>query len=59
MISLLITLVIIGVILWFVETYIPMDPAFKTGVRILAAIFALLIVLNAFGINVLGAPAIR
>ncbi len=35
MIELLIVLVIIGVVLYLVETYIPMDPAIKVVIRVI------------------------
>ena len=36
-ISILVTLIIIGVILWLVNTYIPMDPKIKTIINIYKA----------------------
>ena len=49
MIELLIALVVLGLIVWFVETYIPMAEPFKVGVRILAAIIVLVMILSLFG----------
>ena len=50
MLQLFLIIVIFGVILWFVETYIPMASSFKAGLRVLGAIFILLILLQSFGI---------
>lgn len=47
MISLLITLVVVGVILWLINTYIPMPPMFKTVINIIAVV-ALIIYLLRF-----------
>lgn len=56
MISLLLTLVVIGLILWLVETYIPMDPAIKAVLRVLVVICLIVWLLQAFGFGVLNAP---
>lgn len=44
MIMLLLFVVLLGVGLYFVETYVPMAPPFKTLLRVLAVIFVLLYV---------------
>lgn len=49
-ISLLIVLVVIGVVIWAVTTFIPMDPNIAMMIRVVGIIIALLYVLNAFGI---------
>jgi hypothetical protein len=59
MISLLVVIIIVGVIVWFVNTYVPMPPAFKTLVYIVAGIFVLLYVLSAFGLIDAGMPRLR
>lgn len=50
MITILITLVIIGVVLWLIETQIPMDPAIKTIIRVIVILFILVWLLSAFGL---------
>lgn len=50
MIEMLICIIVVGVILWFVNQYVPMSPPFKTAVNVLAAILLLLWVLRKFGI---------
>lgn len=50
MIEVLIVLVIVGVILWFVNQYVPMAPPFKTALNIIAVILLLLWILRVFGL---------
>jgi hypothetical protein len=52
MITLIFVLVLIGVLLWFVETYIPMAPPVRTLLRIVVVIVLVLYVLRVFGIVV-------
>lgn len=58
LISLIIWLVILGVVFYFLES-IPMDPTFKTGIRIVAILIVLLVILNAFGVMPLSASVVR
>jgi hypothetical protein len=50
MISVLITLVVIGVILWLVNSLIPMDPKIKQVLNVVAIIFVCLWLLSVFGL---------
>ena len=50
LIGLIITIVVIGVILWLVNTYIPMAPQIKTILNVVVAIFVILWLLQAFGL---------
>jgi hypothetical protein len=50
LINLLIVLVVIGVVVWAVCAYIPMEPGIKTLIRIVGVLVAVLYVLSAFGI---------
>jgi hypothetical protein len=50
LISLLITLVIVGVLLWFVNNYIPMDAKIKNILNIVVVIAVVLWLLSAFGV---------
>ena len=50
LIGLLLTLIVIGVVIWTVTTYIPMDAGIKRLIQIVAVIVAVIYVLNAFGI---------
>ncbi len=50
MISLVVTLIVIGVLLWLVNTYIPMDPMIKNILNAVVVICVVLWLLNVFGI---------
>jgi hypothetical protein len=58
MIGLLVIVIVVGVILWFVNQYVPMSPPFKTAVNVIAVLLLLLYVLHAFGL-VGSMPALR
>jgi hypothetical protein len=49
-ISLLITLVIVGVILWLVNNYLPMDGKIKSIINIIVVIAVIIWLLQSFGI---------
>jgi hypothetical protein len=48
--TLLLTLVVIGVLLWLVNTYIPMDGKIKQILNVVAAVCTVVWVLNMFGL---------
>jgi hypothetical protein len=50
LISLVITLIVIGVLLWLVNTYIPMDGKIKKILNVVVVICVVLWLLFAFGI---------
>jgi len=50
LITLIIVLVIVGVILWLVNAYIPMDRKIKTILNIVVVILVILWLLRAFGL---------
>lgn len=50
LISLLLTLIVIGVLLWLVNTYIPMDGKIKRILNIVVVICVVLWLLYAFGV---------
>lgn len=50
MVALIVTIIVVGVLLWLAETYIPMDPAVKVVLRIVVVVALVLYVLNAFGV---------
>ena len=50
LIQLVIVLVVFGVILWAINTYIPMDGNIKKILNVVVIIAAILFVLSAFGI---------
>ena len=50
LISLVVTLIIIGVLLWLVNSYIPMDGKIKKILNIVVVVCVVLWLLSAFGI---------
>jgi hypothetical protein len=50
MISLVITLVVVGVLLWLVNTYIPMDGKIKQILNVVVVICVVVWLLSAFGV---------
>ena len=50
LISLVIVLIVVGVLLWAANTYIPMDNKIKTIINIVVVIAVVLWLLNAFGV---------
>ncbi len=59
MIQLIILLVIAGVCLYLIETYIPMDAAIKTVIRVVVVLCLVLYLLSAFGILDMPIPRLR
>jgi hypothetical protein len=58
LISLVVVLVVIGVILWLINTYIPMDGTIKKILNVVVVIFVVLWLLSAFGL-LTSIPGIR
>jgi hypothetical protein len=50
LISIVITLIVIGLLLWLVETYIPMDAAIKRILNVVVIVVMVLWLLSAFGV---------
>ena len=50
LISLVIVLIVVGVLLWAANTYIPMDQKIKTIMKIVVVIAVVLWLLQAFGV---------
>lgn len=50
MIHIIITLIVIGILLWLVNTYIPMDGKIKQILNVVVVICVVLWLLSAFGI---------
>ena len=50
MISILVTLVIIGLLLWLVNNYIPMDSKIKSILNVIIVIAVVIWLLQAFGL---------
>jgi hypothetical protein len=50
LISLAVTLIVVGVLLWLVNTYIPMDGKIKKILNVVVVICVVLWLLSAFGV---------
>jgi len=50
LISVIITLVVVGVILWLVNTYAPIDKKIKTIINVVVVILVILWLLRSFGV---------
>jgi hypothetical protein len=50
LINLVVTLIVVGVLLWAVNAYIPMDPKIKTILNVVVVIAVVLWLLQAFGV---------
>ena len=59
MIGLILVLVVVGVVLYLVETYIPMDPVLKTIIRVVVVICVCLWLLSAFGVVDMPIPRVH
>jgi hypothetical protein len=59
MISVLVTLIVVGVILYLVQTYIPMAPPIKTVITVVVVLFLCLWLLGVFGIMDVPVPRAR
>jgi hypothetical protein len=59
MISLIVTLAIIGLIAWAIVTYVPMPQPIKTLIIIVVVVCCIIIVINAFGITNYDLPVPR
>ena len=59
MITLILLLIIVGVALYLVETYVPMSPPIKTVLRVVVVIVIVLWLLRAFGITDAALPRLR
>lgn len=59
MITLIVTLVVVGLCLYLAETYIPMSPPIQIVIRVVVVLFLILIILRAFGIVDTPIPSVR
>jgi len=59
MIKLILLLVVLGLALYLIETYIPISPPIQLVIRILVVIFSVLLLLSAFGIVDVPVPTVR
>lgn len=59
MLMLIVTLVLIGIGLYLLETYVPMAPPLRLIIRIVVIIATVLYVLRAFGVGDIPVPQLR
>jgi hypothetical protein len=50
LVSLVVTLIVVGILLWLVNTYLPMDRKIKTILNVVVVIFVILWILNGTGL---------
>jgi uncharacterized membrane protein YdbT with pleckstrin-like domain len=50
LVTLVITLIVVGVLLWLINTYIPMDGKIKRILNVVVVIVVILWLLNVFGV---------
>jgi uncharacterized membrane protein len=50
MISILITLVVVGVVIWLIQTYIPLPPPIKVVLTVLLVLFLCIWLLQSTGV---------
>ena len=50
LVTILLVLVVVGVVLWAINTYIPMEPGIKRLLNIVVIVFLVLWLLKAFGV---------
>jgi hypothetical protein len=56
MIGLLLTLIVVGVALYLIETYVPMAAPIKTVIRVVVVLVLVLYLLRAFGVSDVPVP---
>lgn len=59
MISLILGLVLLGVLLYLLEAYVPMDPVIKTVIRIVVVVCVVYYLVGLFGFADLPVPSFR
>ena len=59
MIGVLIVLIVVGVCLYLVQTYIPMAPPIKTVITVVVVLFLCLWLLSVFGVADIPVPRVR
>jgi len=59
MIALIVLLVVVGLCLYLIETYIPLDPVIKTVIRVVVVLCVVIYLLSAFGVVDMPVPRLR
>lgn len=59
MIGLIVLLVVVGVCLYMIENFVPMDATIKMVIRVVVVLCMILYLINAFGIVDIPLPRVR
>jgi len=59
MIGLILTLALLGLIVWLITTYVPMPPIFKTIIYVIVAVVLILYLMSIFGVGDIPLPRVR
>lgn len=59
MIGLVLTLALLGLIVYLITTYIPMPSIFKTAIYVIVAVVLILYLMRVFGISDVPIPSLR
>ena len=59
MLSLILTLALVGFIVYLITTYIPMPQIFKTGILVVVAILVIIWLMQVLGVGDLPVPHLR
>lgn len=59
MIGLILTLALIGMIVWLITKYIPMDPVFKNIIYVIVAVVLIIYLMGVFGVADIPIPRLR
>lgn len=59
MIALVLGLALVGLVLYLIETYIPMDPVIKTVIRIFIVVCIIMYLVRLFGVADIPLPRAR
>jgi hypothetical protein len=52
MLSLIVTIAIVGLIVYLITTLVPMPPPFKTIIYVIACLWLLMLVIQTFGLDI-------
>lgn len=59
MIALVLGLALLGLVLYLIETYIPMDPVIKTIIRVVVVVCVVVYLASLFGVMDLPLPRVK
>lgn len=59
MLGLILSLALIGFVVYLIQTYVPMPPIFKTVIYVVVAIVVILFLMRAFGVGDIPVPQAR